>query len=959
MICPNCGHKEDYDFYICPKCQYDIDVEINGDDPDFDDELASVLDEQTNYQIDANELMFEEDTSVNKHDNNVIEELVDDLIEENKSQLDTNQIFDLNKRPENLIGRDDEIAKLLGFYKKIRETNTVSSLTVVSESGLGKTDLLSLFLRNIKSNDNSILIIESAGLGNTKNEDYSIFKSIIKKLTQILDSDITDIKKQKLKTFLKQVTPFHLYHELKVVFSRLLDIKTEKDIEEMDIMSYDRLLKRSFRQIFNYYTSQKIFIILAIKDFHNIDIRSIEMIDYFMSLPNYKYLLFLLSSELEDRVQRFLKGEQSKRFFLKLLPLTLEDSIKLVKHILKDIKNLDYETIELIVANTKGTPLYIKESIAYLVNSGAIIYKNEKYTGINKLVLKRIQIPMTFEETIRAKINRLSKFDYSILQLASISGEIFKYSYIKLLINVDKMVVKEENKLKLWNTKNIENKLEKAFENLIKEDVLKKQKNILNDQEYLFSSITEQQLIYSTISPRLKKIYHGYLAQYLESKLDKKMEKNLEQLSLQYKLASNTYQASKYYFVAAKKAEERYANRRAIKYNLEALNLLSAENVLNRLEVLHNLGSLFTLIGKTEDAIATFEEMVTASQIILNNNKLGAAYNKIGRIYREIGSHKKSSHFLTLAYNSFRIAKDRRGIASTLDDLGRLYWQQGKFEESLKNYMKSLDIRKKLNTPKSIALSLNNIGLLYYSQGFVDEAEEYLFEAYKLRKQIKDKQGEISSLNNLATLTYNKGDDIEAKALYLKSLTIAEEVGDIKYQATCMNNLGELFIESNKYSKANDYLKNALEIALESSNKRILGYIYLNLGELNLKKHKIPNAKKYLERAFELSEESGDKQVAGRVYCLFGNIESATLFNDSGDDGVAPAEDYYLRSLDLLRKVSEPLMAATNISYAEYLLSKGKRGKAKKLLNQAENIYQNYNMQLKLSKIRRLKKDIL
>ena len=52
-------------------------------------------------------------------------------------------------------------------------------------------------------------------------------------------------------------------------------------------------------------------------------------------------------------------------------------------------------------------------------------------------------------------------------------------------------------------------------------------------------------------------------------------------------------------------------------------------------------------------------------------------------------------------------------------------------------------------------------------------------------------------------------------------------------------------------------------------------------------------------------------------------------------------------------------MATTNISYAEYLLSKGKRGKAKKLLNQAESIFQNYNMQLKLSKIRRLKKDVL
>ena len=86
MICPNCGHKEDYDFYICPKCQYDIDVDINKDDPDFDNELASVIsNQQTAYQIDANELMFEEDTGIRDESTNVIEELVDDLIEENRN----------------------------------------------------------------------------------------------------------------------------------------------------------------------------------------------------------------------------------------------------------------------------------------------------------------------------------------------------------------------------------------------------------------------------------------------------------------------------------------------------------------------------------------------------------------------------------------------------------------------------------------------------------------------------------------------------------------------------------------------------------------------------------------------------------------------------------------------------------------------------------------------------------
>ncbi len=969
MICPNCNHKEDYDFYICPKCQHIIDTDLDEVDPDFDSELETIMSEKTQdltYQLDVSELIFEEDFSMRKKNPlledeegvSEIENLVDDLIEDAKS-IKTEKVFVSKGMCQKLVGRDTELFKIRQIYQEVKKNKYVSSLAIVGENGIGKTRLLSAFFENLK--DSEHFLVQVRAKTNSKNDDYYIFKSILQHLSNINDKDIKDIKVEKLKTLLKESAPFHLYHELKVVFSRLLNLKLDKEIEAMDVMSYDRLLKRSFRQVFTHFTT-KYFLIIAIKDFHNIDTRSVDMIEYFLSLPNFHNMLFVMSSEPQDKIQRFLKGDIYRRYYLKLNLLSAEDSKSMVKEILKTVQNLDENTISLITANTNGNPFFIEENVKFLVDSKVIELKDSSFSSLNKSNLKAVKVPVTIEETIQAKFHRMPAFNYALIQIAAVSGKVFYKNMLHVLINVDLSILKDKNKIKIWSIDDIDTQIDQTLNQLINSGIISTNPNNGNNEEseYRFNHETEYNILYESIPLQQRKIYHNYLGQYLESKINLSKEKNIEILAIQYKFAGDKYKASKYYFMAAKNAEERYANRKAIEYYEESLKLLDSDNLLNKIDILHNLGSLYNLIGKSDKAIESFAQMAHFAMVILFYNKVGAAYNKIGRIYRDNGNYEKSEKYLQYAYDYFTMGKDRRGIASTQDDMGRLYWQKGNFDKALNRYMISLDIRKKLNETISIALSLNNIGLLYYSQGFVKEAEEYLLEAYKIRKEIKDRKGEMASLNNMASLTYNKGDDVQAKALWMKSLTIAEEVGDIKYQAICMNNLGEVFLENSNYSKAEDYLKGALEIALETSSKRILAHIYQNMGELLFKQKQIAKAKNLLEQAIDLADEMGDNQVKGRVYCILGDIESETIFDTQHEegDGVEPAEDYYLRSIDLLRKVSEPLVAATSISYAQFLLPKGKKGKAKKLLAQAEKIYENYNMQLHLSKVRRLQKEL-
>ncbi len=945
MICPNCSHKENYDFYICPRCHYEIDVDLNNDSLDFDDELASMLNQET---LD----LTNEVTAISS--DNIIDEILDDIITNTKA---TDKVFELKGLSRKMIGRDREFNILTEYYNKIKKKKLSSSITIVGENGLGKSHIITTFLKSIK--DENFYLIEVESLNNDKDQDYSIFRNILQRLILVQEKDLEEIKTEKLKKFLKQNTPFHIYGELKAVFSRLLGLKTEKYIKDMDIMSYDRILKRSFRQVFTTVIENNQFLVIAIKHLENADLRSLEIINYFISLPSYKNLMFLSTALPSENIKPFLKGGVAKRYYINLTPLSDKDSQIMVSTILKGI-TLDKTTVGFIVDSTMGNPLFIEESLTYLIDKKIIKEKDGRFISLDKKRLKEIKIPMTFEEAVYSKLKRLPKLQFMILQLASISGKTFHRRVIKVLINVDLEIIKDKKRDKYWKVESLKDKINLSMDQLIKVGILSAHYNSnYDDLDYRFNNDTEYKIFYNSIKKETLKTYHSYLAQYFESRIDNKKIRNNELISYQYKKAGNNYQASKYFFIAGKEAEKRYDNFRAIRLYGEAINALDNKNILSRIEVLHNIGSLYDTIGKPQDAIKSFLEMGNLAGVILFENKMGAAFNKAGRIHRDLGEFDKSLYYLKKAYEYFKNSKDKRGIASTLDDIGNVYWRKRRFQEALQHYMNSLKIRKSIDDQKSIALSLNNIGLLYYSQGFIVEAEEYLYEAYKLRTDISDKYGEMVSLNSLAVLTFGKGDDIEAKGLWLKALTIAEEIGNVNFQAITMVNLGELYIEGEQLTKAANYLKGAQELALESSNKRILAHIYLGLGILELKKSDIDIASEFLNKALELSEELNDNEIMGRVYCKLGEIESTTLFGNDSTDLITLAEDHFLRSLTLLRKVSEPLMAETYVSYSEYLLSKGKRGKAKKYISKAEKIYTNYDMQLKLSQVKRFKKELL
>src|SRR6185369_10404194 len=118
------------------------------------------------------------------------------------------------------------------------------------------------------------------------------------------------------------------------------------------------------------------------------------------------------------------------------------------------------------------------------------------------------------------------------------------------------------------------------------------------------------------------------------------------------------------------------ANDRARSLYERGIRLLDYDDALAKIEALHNLGDVCALVGRNDEALRHFEEMLRHAWLLDHRAKAGAAHGRIGRYYRRMGDLPRAlGHFKT-GHQLFGRAGDRRGVAAALDDIGKCHWMR-------------------------------------------------------------------------------------------------------------------------------------------------------------------------------------------------------------------------------------------------------------------------------------------
>jgi tetratricopeptide (TPR) repeat protein len=542
---------------------------------------------------------------------------------------------------------------------------------------------------------------------------------------------------------------------------------------------------------------------------------------------------------------------------------------------------------------------------------------------------------MTPEDAVTVRVSTLSAADRRILEYAAAMGSVFWFQGLLALTRA------ERETPEVWNPHDVQDAaaLRSALDDLIRRDyVLELPESVVaDDREYVFQHTLEREQIAAMTSAATRRRYHQTIADFLCHREGvREHEETCSMLAQHLERAGSRTRAGMSFLDAGDRARATYAARKACEHYQRGLALIGDSDAARRMEALHNLGDCFVLLGKTDEALQAFREMLQLAFRLDRQGKGGAAHNRIGRLFRDIGSFELARKHLDAGLILFEATEDNRGIAACHDDIGKLLWLTGDYTSALEHMRQALRMRKVIGDRRSIALSLNNIGLVWMDHGSSKKAREAFESALKIRQEIGDPIGMSESLANLGGLAQDNNDWSSALRLYEEAHSLAHGVGERNRIAGILTAIGATQYHLGNTAEAIRVLEEAEERCDELDDKLHLAESLRGLAKAYLLHGELGKAREKIKRSVEIFGQLRSKPHLAIALRTLAEVTAAGAWGEGHD---AKVVDYFMRSIVICKEIGNDLEVARSYrAFSAYVLGKGQYEKNPDIVREAEKL---------------------
>jgi tetratricopeptide (TPR) repeat protein len=451
-----------------------------------------------------------------------------------------------------------------------------------------------------------------------------------------------------------------------------------------------------------------------------------------------------------------------------------------------------------------------------------------------------------------------------------------------------------------------------------------------------FKHTLEQTLVEASVAPELARQRRLFAAQWLESRAGDGREQRLEALAHLYEGGGDRRRAAYCYVTAAADARARHLLDRAHVLYGAAVRLLDLDDAVAKMDALYALGDVATRLGRTQEALAHFGEMLRLAWRLDLPAKGGAAHGRLGRLHGTLGAHRQALVHLELAHQLFEVAGDAPGVAAALDDIGRIRLVTGAPEASLACHRAALAVRERLGDERGRALALARIGQVEQEAGLLAAASEHFHAALILRRQVGDRQGEVASLLDLGGLALDLGAVEEAVRRLEEGRALARELGERLYEASLAIALGECHLTAGQPLMARREYEAAREIARQFGARVLMCEATRGLAESELALGDPRRARDDARSAFEIAERMGAAPLVGAALRV---VAAAVGLGAPGEADLGGAREMFDRAVEVLSNAGAELeLARTLAAYADFEARVGRKDTAQELRRQADLI---------------------
>lgn len=430
-----------------------------------------------------------------------------------------------------IVGRD-EIVQFLD--KQFSKKGNPSIFPVfLGSDGTGKTRLIQ-YVEEI-AREKVAFILLAKGYPFWQTEKYG---SLFAALGSLFENDqqISDYVFYKLDDKDKLILKPNLYPwEVK-------EVKAEKEDMESDRSALFAALTQTFfilREIGDG--------LVLLDDADQIDLPSLQLLDSQFKAENDNRLFFvssvnspeLASGEenmmlLLDSMPEVISNSEVKKY--ELNPLSLEH-INILSTKVFDGKTLPTKSTEALMRNSAGNPLFIVETLSYLLQKGKIEAKGYEWDLSS---VKPEDIPLSLSDLIEQRLMLMDQEAINALKLASILGE-----------KINPQQLAEMSKLKVQQVLNILSKARRLL--IIEETPI--------PDEFIFAHRMGRTVLYSLMSEKERKNYHNLAAEIEKKYASGSLERVVGRLAYHLQNSDQMDKATEMFSVMRNQMEEVYLSK--------------------------------------------------------------------------------------------------------------------------------------------------------------------------------------------------------------------------------------------------------------------------------------------------------------------------------------------------------------------------------------------------------------
>ncbi|MDD3149592.1 MAG: hypothetical protein PHV68_02065 [Candidatus Gastranaerophilales bacterium] len=328
---------------------------------------------------------------------------------------------------EDYASRNEIFAQVVNFITKDNGGNLIG---ICAPDGYGKTTFLSIIYQHLKSE--ASLWIRSQASPLNKHTPFSLFQDMFKSM---LDMPALNLNLDDAKDSIGKI--FETAYEIN-------DKQFVKDICKIAFCKPDNDLKdiylnreKSFKTIYNFLAglSSKTKIVLLAEDVEFADSASLECLKYLIDNGILEKINIIMTyskkKPINDVIESIVLNENNSKTFA-LNPLKRKEMDDVLMSFMNNKDIIDENFKKELFAKAKGNPLYIAETIHFLMQTGIISTNGDKIKISSQI--KSINLPDKIEELIKARLHNFGHVSDNIIKLL-VCASLIGTKFIPMFLN--------------------------------------------------------------------------------------------------------------------------------------------------------------------------------------------------------------------------------------------------------------------------------------------------------------------------------------------------------------------------------------------------------------------------------------------------------------------------------------------------------------------------------------------